>query len=123
DLLVRNLLEVRPTVYFAVPRVYNGLTGRAQKDAKAREALRSLRFAFSAAAPISEPSFQWFEQNGVPVLEGWGLTETSPCATITRREQTRVPGVVGLPLPVSSVKLDRVEWLIGCGEFYVCCHL
>src|SRR5205823_11215065 len=40
DLLVRTLLELRPTVYFAVPRVYNGLTGRVQKDAKAREALR-----------------------------------------------------------------------------------
>lgn len=119
DVLVRNLVEVRPTVYFAVPRVYNGLTGRVQKDAKAREALRSLRFAFSAAAPISEPSFQWFEQNGVPVLEGWGLTETSPCATITRREQTRVPGVVGHPLPGTSVKLDPVEGFTGRGEILV----
>jgi long-subunit acyl-CoA synthetase (AMP-forming) len=119
DALVRNLLEVKPTVYFAVPRVYNGLTSRAQKDAKAREALRSLRFAFSAAAPISEPSFQWFEQNGVPVLEGWGLTETSPCATITRREQTRVPGVVGHPLPGTSVKLDPVEGFTGRGEILV----
>jgi long-subunit acyl-CoA synthetase (AMP-forming) len=119
DALVRNLLEVEPTVYFAVPRVYNGLTSRAQKDAKAREALRSLRFAFSAAAPISEPSFQWFEQNGVPVLEGWGLTETSPCATITRREQTRVPGVVGHPLPGTSVKLDPVEGFTGRGEILV----
>ena len=119
DALVRNLLEVRPTVYFAVPRVYNGLTGRATSDAKAREALRSLRFAFSAAAPISEPSFQWFEQNGVPVLEGWGLTETSPCATITRREQKRVPGVVGHPLPGTSVRLDPVEGFTGRGEILV----
>ncbi|HYY52693.1 MAG TPA: AMP-binding protein, partial [Myxococcales bacterium] len=82
-------------------------------------ALRSLRFAFSAAAPISEPSFQWFEQNGVPVLEGWGLTETSPCATITRREQKRVPGVVGHPLPGTSVRLDPVEGFTGRGEILV----
>jgi len=119
EALIRNLIEVRPTVYFAVPRVYNGLTARAQKDAKAREALRSLRFAFSAAAPISEPAFQWFEQNGVPVLEGWGLTETSPCATITRREQKRVPGVVGHPLPGTSVKLDPVEGFGARGEILV----
>src|SRR5438132_11851923 len=76
DRLFENLTDVRPTVYFAVSRVYNGLTGRAKKDAKLRDALRSLRFAFSAAAPISEPAFRWFEEHGVPVLEGWGLTET-----------------------------------------------
>src|SRR5437667_49724 len=109
DGLVRNIIDVHPTVYFAVSRVYNGLTVRAKKDAKLREALRSLRFAFSAAAPISQPAFRWFEENGVPVLEGWGLTETSPCATTTRREQPRAPGVVGPPLPGTPVKLGPVE--------------
>ena len=79
DRLFENLFEVRPTVFFGVPRVYNGLIARAQKDPKARQALRGLRFAFSAAAPISEPTFRWFEENGIPLLEGWGLTETSPC--------------------------------------------
>ena len=119
DGLVRNITDVRPTVYFAVSRVYNGLTGRAKKDAKLREALRSLRFAFSAAAPISEPAFRWFEEHGVPVLEGWGLTETSPCATITRREQPRAPGVVGHPLPGTTVKLEPVEGFPGRGEILV----
>src|SRR5438552_4151973 len=119
DGLVRNIIDVRPTVYFAVSRVYNGLTVRAKKDAKLREALRSLRFAFSAAAPISQPAFRWFEENGVPVLEGWGLTETSPCATITRREQPRTPGVVGNPLPGTTVKLEHVEGFPGRGEILV----
>jgi len=119
DGLVRNIIDVRPTVYFAVSRVYNGLTVRAKKDAKLREALRSLRFAFSAAAPISQPAFRWFEENGVPLLEGWGLTETSPCATITRREQPRTPGVVGHPLPGTTVKLEPVEGFSGRGEILV----
>jgi len=119
DRLFENLLEIRPTLYFGVPRVYNGMIARAATDAKAREALQRLRFAFSAAAPISEPAFRWFEEHGVPVLEGWGLTETSPCATITRRDQKRSPGVVGFPLPGTTLSLEEVEGLAGKGEILV----
>ena len=120
DRLFENLFEVRPTIYFGVPRVYNGMIARAQRDPKAREALARLRFAFSAAAPISEPAFRFFEGLGVPVLEGWGLTETSPCVTITRiTDKQRAPGVVGHPLPGTSVKLEPVEQFPGRGEILV----
>src|SRR5207248_7361842 len=121
DRLYTNFFDVRPTIYFGVPRVYNAMIARAQKDAKAREALKGLRFAFSAAAAISEPAFRFFESElGVPVLEGWGLTETSPCATITRRTAPkRAPGVVGHPLPGTSVRLDPVPEFPGRGEILV----
>jgi long-subunit acyl-CoA synthetase (AMP-forming) len=120
DRLYTNFFETRPTVYFGVPRVYNGMISRARRDPGAREALQGLRFAFSAAAPIAEPAFRFFEDLGVPVLEGWGLTETSPCVTITRREDPRrAPGVVGGPLPGTSVKLDPVVEFPGRGEILV----
>ena len=120
DRLSTNLFEARPTVYFGVPRVYNGLIARAQDDPRTREALQRLRFAFSAAAPISQPAFRFFEELGVPVLEGWGLTETSPCATITRRsDPQRAPGVVGHPLPGTSVKLEEVPGFESRGEVLV----
>jgi len=35
----------------------------------------------------------------VPVVEGWGLTETSPCCTLTDFNLDRVSGVVGHPIP------------------------
>lgn len=119
DRLIENLFEVRPTILFGVPRVYNGLIARGEKDGKVRDALRGLRFAFSAAAPISEPAFRWLEESGIPVLEGWGLTETSPCVTVTRREQARSPGVVGFPLPGTVVTLDPVEGFPARGEILV----
>src|SRR5438477_5815222 len=121
DRLYTNFFDVRPTIYFGVPRVYNAMIARAQNDATARDALKGLRFAFSAAAAISEPAFRFFESElGVPVLEGWGLTETSPCATITRRsDPKRAPGVVGHPLPGTSVRLDPVPEFPGRGEILV----
>jgi len=119
DRMAQNLIEVKPTVYFGVPRVYNALVARAEKDRKMAGALRGLRFAFSAAAPISESAFSWFEENGVPLLEGWGLTETSPCATVTRREDARAPGMVGHPIPGTAMKLESVEGFPGRGEILV----
>ena len=120
DRLYTNLFEVRPTVYFGVPRVYNGMIARARLDPQALAALKALRFAFSAAAPIAEPAFRFFEELGVPVLEGWGLTETSPCATITlRTDPQRATGVVGFPLPGTQVKLDPVPDFPGRGEILV----
>jgi long-subunit acyl-CoA synthetase (AMP-forming) len=117
--LYSNFFEIRPTVYFGVPRVYNGMIARAEEDPKAKEVLKTLRFAFSAAAPISEPAFRWFEGLSVPVLEGWGLTETSPCVTITHKKSRRAPGLVGQPLPGTTVRLEPLADLAGRGEILV----
>jgi long-subunit acyl-CoA synthetase (AMP-forming) len=111
DKLLANFGEVKPTVYFSVPRVYQGLIARARADAKVRETLLhpGLRLVFTAAAPLPAPAYRFFEEAGVPVHEGWGLTETSPCATLTRPGEPRESGVAGWPLPGTAVRLDRVE--------------
>jgi len=111
DKLLVNFREVKPTVYFSVPRVYQGLIARACADAKVREALLhpGLRLVFTAAAPLPSPAYRFFEEAGIPVHEGWGLTETSPCATLTRPGEPRESGVAGWPLPGTAVRLDPVE--------------
>ena len=105
--LLANWREVKPTVYFSVPRVFSALRDSALRDPSAKDALlhRGLRFVFSAAAPLPQPLFRFFEDAGVPVLEGWGLTETSPCVTLSTPSRPREAGVVGMPLPGTAVKL------------------
>ncbi len=107
DTLIENWMEVRPTVFFSVPRIYQEIVTRAVQD-KAVEAMLfegDLRFIFTAAAPLPGNISAMFERKNIPVVEGWGLTETSPCCTITDPKLMREPGVVGQPIPGVSIKL------------------
>jgi len=57
-----------------------------------------LRFAFSGSAPLGERLGRWFLGLGIPIFEGYGLTETSPVLTVNPLGRMRL-GTVGLPLP------------------------
>jgi long-subunit acyl-CoA synthetase (AMP-forming) len=108
DLLLRNWEEVRPTVYFSVPRVYQQLVVHAQSHPEddSRIFHPALRFVFTAAAPLPANLSAFFADRGIPVLEGWGLTETSPCCTVTDLTEPRtVPGLVGYPIPGVRLRL------------------
>ncbi len=76
-------------------------------DADARRALihPELSFVFTAAAPLPDLIAQEFDRRGVRIIEGWGLTETSPCCTIAGIETKRRPGVVGLPIAGVSIRI------------------
>lgn len=56
-----------------------------------------LRLAVSGGAPLNAKIMEFFWIVGVPILEGYGLTETSPVITINRYGEV-VPGCVGRPL-------------------------
>ncbi|MFQ5737504.1 MAG: AMP-dependent synthetase/ligase [Acidobacteriota bacterium] len=113
--LLSNWRQTRPTLFFSVPSVYRQLTDEIRASAAVREEIfhPDLRFVFTAAAPLPEDVSNVFTDAGIPVLEGWGLTETSPCVTLTDPERARTPGVVGWPIPGVKVKLA------GDGEILV----
>ena len=71
-----------------------------------------LEKAVTGAAPISSEILEFFYACGVPVLEGWGMTETVAIGTVNRLESFRF-GTVGLPLPGVELKIaDDGEILI-----------
>jgi len=55
--MAQNLIEVKPTVYFSVPRVYNALVARAQKDRKVAGALRGCASPSAPPLPSASPRF------------------------------------------------------------------
>ena len=82
---------------------------RALADAVVFRTLRShlggrLRFFVSGSAPLSKEIGEFFYSVGVTILEGYGLTETSPVIAANRLPVPRF-GTVGLPLPGLEVRI------------------
>jgi long-chain acyl-CoA synthetase len=73
--------------------------------AKLRAALGGqVRYAWSAAAPLSPQLGHFFRGCGINVLEGYGLTETSP-ATNTNTPDAQKIGTVGQPIPGCTIRI------------------
>ena len=96
------------TIMTAVPQLYSVLS----KEAKGLKrlylqywAFRKVRFCLSGAAPLSQETKDHFEkQLGLPILEGYGLTETSPVVSVNTEENKKA-GSVGINLPYVNVKI------------------
>jgi long-chain acyl-CoA synthetase len=63
-----------------------------------------VRHATSGAAPIAREILEFFWAAGVPVLEGYGMTETATAATVCTIEEHKF-GTVGKPLPGVELKI------------------
>ncbi|MGB0506672.1 MAG: AMP-dependent synthetase/ligase [Pikeienuella sp.] len=77
-----------------------------------------MRRAGSGAAPVSPELLRWFAAIGVPLLEGYGATETSGVATVNTSEDN-VIGSVGKPMPSTEVVISpEGEILVRGGNVF-----
>jgi long-chain acyl-CoA synthetase len=84
----------RVTFLGGVPTMYLALLHEAGAD------LASLRWCVSGGAPMPAEVMAEFEVRfGVTLLEGYGLSETSPVASFTVPDRPRTPGSIGYPVP------------------------
>jgi long-chain acyl-CoA synthetase len=70
-----------------------------------------LKFAVSGGAPLSPAIGRVFIGLGVPLYQGYGLTETSPVIAVNR-PTSNVPSSIGLPLPGIEVKIGTDDELL-----------
>jgi long-chain acyl-CoA synthetase len=63
------------------------------------------RFVSTGAAPIAPDLIRWYLALGVPMLEGWGMTETAGGSTFNPLGRIK-PGTIGPALPHNEVRID-----------------
>jgi feruloyl-CoA synthase len=109
---VRNLTEIPPTICFNVPAGYAALMPHLERDqAFARSFFAQLRLIFYAGAALPQDLWQRLEELSVrvtgkriPMTSSWGMTETSPMATMAHFLIDRA-GPIGVPAPGVELKL------------------
>jgi long-chain acyl-CoA synthetase len=74
-----------------------------------------LRFVVSGGASLDRKIAKFFQTIGLPILEGYGLTETSPVVAVNRLEATKI-GTVGLLLPGVEVTIDKEKQILIRGR-------
>ena len=106
--LVREMLLRRATIFIGIPHLYDVIAQRGLP--RWVKPLLRLRLCISGSAPLSATTLRAFEERvGIPLLEGYGLSETSPVVSINPLDGVRKPGSVGRPIPGVEVRIISGE--------------
>lgn len=96
ETVLADLQAVRPTTMNGVPYFYDRLRrllceqGQDQTPGALQQLLGGqMRTCFSGGAPLAQVTIDYFAHQDMPLLQGYGLTESSPVITASSREQTR----------------------------------
>ena len=104
DRVLESITTDAVTMFFGVPTTYILLL-----DKVSRYELSTVRYYFSAAAPMPvEVEEQWAKKFGVPIHQGYGLTETSPFSSYNHFERHR-PASIGTPIEGVEMKIVDPE--------------
>ena len=127
DTFIQDLQRARPTLFLSVPRLWlkfqQGVFAKmppAKLDRMlgipilgrivARKVLKGLgldqvKQAGSGSAPIPADLIHWYRRLGLPLYEGYAMTEDNSFSHVSN-SQFSEPGYVGVPLPGVEVRLD-----------------
>lgn len=104
---LKIIRETKPTIMPGVPTLFNALRNHPKLKP---EDLKSLRSGVSGGAPLPVELKRNFEKEaGVIIVEGYGLSETSPIATCNPLEGPVKEGSIGLPVPRTLISLRSLD--------------
>jgi long-chain acyl-CoA synthetase len=110
DTVLSDCQEIKPTIINGVPYFYQLLQRRlaAESDDESgglRELLGgNMRMCCSGGAALPDHLLDYFQRQNLPLLQGYGLTESSPVITLSSPRQVR-RGAVGKPIPGVEVRI------------------
>ena len=116
---VKDLRKFRCSVYYGVNTLFNGLLHTPGFDALDFSRLRScVAGGMALQAVVAE---RWKQVTGCILSQGWGLTETSPVATMMPRGMD-FNNSIGLPLPSTEISIrDDLDNELGVGAIGEIC--
>jgi long-chain acyl-CoA synthetase len=100
---IKELKNYRINIFPAVNTLYNGLLNNPD--------FANLDFSGLLVCPgggmaVQKPvADKWLKLTGIPIVEGYGLSETSPVVTANRCDITDFTGTIGLPLPSTEIRI------------------
>lgn len=111
DVALELMVEHDVTVFAGVPTMYWGLLNALNDQVDVARIKRNLRVAMSGGAALPLQILKEFEERfGVGILEGYGLSETSPVATFNHLGRPTKVGSIGQPLWGVELKLIDDDW-------------
>ncbi len=115
--VLQTIDREKPTIFIGVPTMFSALNET--RDISKYD-ISSLNFCISGGAPLpAEIQRRFEEMTGCRLVEGYGLSETSPVVTVNPLHREGKPGSVGLPLPgtvIKIVSLEEPNRVLGLGE-------
>lgn len=107
EAVVKDLAAKKVTVFPGVPTMYTAIINYSDIG---KYDLSSLKFCGSGGAPLPVEVNQDFQRvTGCSLLEGWGMTETSPTGTFTPAHGMQKTGSCGIPIAGVTFKFASVE--------------
>lgn len=117
DATLKLIHKKKPQYFPAVPAIYNAINHHKKLDTFD---LHSLKACISGGAPLPVEVKKSFEKNtGCVVVEGYGLTESSPVVSANPLVGLNKPGSIGLPFPGTIVEIidpDDKKTPVALGE-------
>jgi len=117
--LVELMAETETTCILAVPRILKLLYERLRRTAEVSDnkVIERIRLLVSGGAALDKTLYDAYQQIGLTIYEGYGLTETAPILTVNPMDQSKAASV-GLPLPEIELRIDNPDDT-GNGEIVV----
>ena len=104
--LIKKTKEHGVTMFYGVPTLYNALLNHNKFD---KENVKSVKYFLSGSDTLPiEISNQWKKSTGKEIIQGYGLTETSPVVNVSPFNKNKI-GSFGVPIPNTLVGLLDVE--------------
>ena len=107
DKTIDLIRTMRPTAMPCLPTQFSALMNAPELGP---EGLSDLRLCISGGAPLPDELRRRFEKaSGCKILEGYGLTETSPTITGNLAAIVRKPGSIGIPVPGTHLSIRSMS--------------